>query len=194
MSDGDFDTGQDDQDDGGRDVEDIATLIRGYAMGALTVPEIEFKTLGSWTELPLAAAMDGRRFAKSVFRNDANPYEARAPLDFAAPPAPLPDVARFRYRAGNVQLRVLEGASFYLLAADDGWTRALPLVIQLQQPPVFAAPDATGWLSTNPSLTLRRARHWHDRIDGLEFEGLDCVLIYKIEIRARRFQPRARWR
>lgn len=48
--------------------------------------------------------------------------------------------------------------SFYLLVADGDWTRAVPLVIQLEQPPAFAAPDADGWRSTNAGLTLQRVR------------------------------------
>ncbi|HEY0285173.1 MAG TPA: hypothetical protein VGC23_07290 [Vicinamibacterales bacterium] len=188
--DGDGDGGQ---DDGGRDLKDIATMIRGYALGALAVPENAFRPLGGWKELPLAAAMEGRRFAKSVFRAEANPYEVGAEIAFAAPAAPLPDVARFRYEAGGVQLRVLEGASFYLLTAEGDWTVALPLVIQLDQPPAFAAPDANGWRSTNGALPLQRTWNWRDRIDAFEAKGLVCVLIFKVEARARMFQPRARW-
>lgn len=98
MSDHDGDGGQ---DDGGRDLEDIATVIRGYALGALAVPEDAFRVLGGWTDLPLMAAMEGRRFARSVFRAEANPYEIGGQIAFAAPPAPLPDVVRFRYEAAK---------------------------------------------------------------------------------------------
>jgi hypothetical protein len=190
MSDHDSDAGQ---DDGGRDLEDIATVIRGYALGALAVPETAFQPLRSWKDLPLAAAMEGRRFARSVFRAEANPYEVGAQIHFAAPAAPLPDVARFLYDAGQVQLCVLEGASFYLLTATGRWTGALARVIQLDQPPTFAAPDADGWRSTKSALALQRAQDWRDRIDAVAHEGLACVLIFKVERRARIFEPRARW-
>ena len=69
----------------------------------------------------------------------------------------------------------------------------MPLVIQLEQPSAFAAPDADGWRSTNAGLALQRARIWRDRIDGFEPEGLTYVLIFKVESRARMFEPRARW-
>lgn len=181
------------QDDGGRDLADIATVIRGYALGALAVPENEFKPLSGWKELPLAAAIEGRRFARKVFRAEANPYELGAEIAFASPPPPRPDLARFRYSVGSVKLRILEGASFYLLTADDGWTGALPLVIQLDQPRAFAAASAGGWRSTNAGLALQRAQDWRDRIDGFQAGGLTSVLIFKVEPRARMFEPRLRW-
>ena len=47
--------------------------------------------------------------------------------------------------------------------------------------------------STNPELLLQRAQNWRDRIDGFQHERLDCVLIFKVEPRARTFEPNARW-
>jgi hypothetical protein len=182
----------DPNDDGGKDLDDIATLIRSYALGALAVPDSAFQPVRTWTDLPLKAAMEGRRFAKKVFRPDANPYEdIGAEIAFAH--SGFFDVVRFVYETSVVRLRIVEGASFYLLESELGWVSYLPAVVRLDEPHIFGVPDKDNWRSTKADLCLERATDWRDRIDALDAGAFTCVLIFKVESRSSVYEPRLRW-
>ena len=179
-------------DDGGGDLDDVAALIRNYALGALAVPAAAFRTVPAWTELPVKAALEGRRFAQKVFRAEADPYRnAGTDISFVATEAF--DLIRFDYRHAATRLRVLEGASFYLLMSVSGWTDRLPDIVRLDQPPSFEPADAHGWRSTRADAALDGLRNWQDRIDAFDTSNLTGVVIFKIEERARTFEPSPRW-
>ena len=181
-------------DETGEVVHDMATIIREFAVQATEIDDTWFVSKSSVEELPIIVRLEGAGWASAVFSEDADPYEQgnSASIATAQPDDPGIDIVRFEYSLGKDRVRVFEGASFYLIASQGGLNASAAL-LKTAGPLKFSPPDGDGWCSTNPDTRLDDCETWDQRIDATRIGMIDAVLVFKIELRSRQFQPNAIW-
>ena len=190
MTDEDEDPGE---DDGGVDVDDLATVARAMALTALRARAAELRAAESPLDLPLEAAMRGPGWAGRAFRAGFDPWTAAGARILWGRVAEIGiDMVRFDYAAPLGPMIAIDTAAFVLIAPPAPATPEA--VLALDAPQVFAPPDASGWRSTAPERPAQTLADWRERIDALERGERRAWLVFKLRPRASRaWAPSARW-
>ncbi|MEM1299520.1 MAG: hypothetical protein AAGH68_09585 [Pseudomonadota bacterium] len=178
------------------EVDDLGDELRVSALDAWNVPESAMTTVKEFTDLPLAAGMQGPQRARQIFAPAADPYQyARdheLPLHYAEIAQTGYDMVRCFADTRVGRIRVLDTAPFVMFEAPAD-TALAGEILNLREPNSFHAPDASGWSSTAPDLRVQKMRDWTDRIDMREEDGNRLYLFFKVFPGTRQYVPFLKW-
>lgn len=178
------------------EVDDLGDELRISALDAWNVRESAFNAVAEFTDLPLAAAMQGPPSARQMFAPAADPYQyARdheLPLHYAETAQTGYDMVRCYSDTRAGRIRVLDTAPFLLFEAPADAALAGE-ILNLSRPQSFHDPDPSGWSSTAPDLPVQNMRDWEDRIDMREQDGTRLYLLYKVFPGTRQYVPYLKW-
>lgn len=175
---------------------DIAVMIRAQALKAVNLAPDEMTAVRQLQELPLAAAIEGTRWSKQVFRDKFDPRSAASHkiIAFAEVKKTGLDVIRYEYIAGDSTMVVLEGRTFYLVMPPETEAEnTVGKILRINTPLIMVGPDAQGWSSSNPTTPLLKCRGWRDRVDAFSLGDRRAILVFKIGKSSRQFDPSIIW-